>query len=155
MLQICTSSLSSPKLINFILYFSFFLGIAILQFFHKFSTISPGLVIFPLLVVLAITALKDGYEDVKRHQSDRRVNHSTIRVLTGGGWVNPNSMAKKARTFVRGIVPAKKPLTVRTPPLDTENGSLEPQQPLDTPTVNDDAEYDDLHEEGIDNTLRP
>jgi phospholipid-translocating ATPase len=84
---------------------SFFLGIAILQFFNKFSTISPGLVILPLLIVLGITAIKDGYEDIKRHQSDRRVNHSQIRVLSGGDWVNPNVVANKARTFVRGIVP--------------------------------------------------
>ena len=84
---------------------SFFLGIAILQFFNKFSTISPGLVILPLLIVLGITAIKDGYEDIKRHQSDRRVNHSQVRVLSGKDWVNPNVMANKARTFVRGIVP--------------------------------------------------
>ncbi|KZP18285.1 phospholipid-translocating ATPase [Athelia psychrophila] len=86
----------------------FFLGIAILQFFPKFSTISPGLVILPLLIVLGITAIKDAYEDVKRHQSDRKVNHTEIRVLAGGedgGWVNPNLMERKAKTFVRGFVP--------------------------------------------------
>jgi phospholipid-translocating ATPase len=82
----------------------FFLGIAILQFNNEFSTISPGLVILPLLIVLAITGVKDGYEDVKRHQSDRHVNHSLVRVLAGGDWANPNAMGKKARTFVRGIV---------------------------------------------------
>ncbi|KXN91421.1 Phospholipid-transporting ATPase DNF1 [Leucoagaricus sp. SymC.cos] len=84
---------------------NFFLAIAILQFFNKFSTISPGLVLLPLLIVLAITAAKDGYEDVKRHQSDRTVNHSLVRVLAGGNWVNPNPMAPKSKTFVRGIVP--------------------------------------------------
>lgn len=62
----------------------YFLAIAILQFFPKFSTISPGLVILPLLAVLAITALKDGYEDYKRHQSDFKVNHSITHVLGGG-----------------------------------------------------------------------
>ncbi|KAJ2929330.1 hypothetical protein H1R20_g7765, partial [Candolleomyces eurysporus] len=84
----------------------FFLFIAVLQFSPKFSTISPGLVILPLLIVLTITALKDAYEDVKRHQSDRRVNHSQVRVVAGGeGWANPNAMEKKSRTFVRGLVP--------------------------------------------------
>jgi phospholipid-translocating ATPase len=82
---------------------SFFLGIAILQFFSKFSTISPGLVIFPLLVVLGITAGKDAYEDTKRHQSDRKVNHSPVRVLAAEDWVNPNVMKPKGRTFVRGV----------------------------------------------------
>ncbi|EGO21270.1 hypothetical protein SERLADRAFT_351381 [Serpula lacrymans var. lacrymans S7.9] len=83
----------------------FFAFIAILQFFHEFSTISPGLVILPLLIVLAITAVKDGYEDIKRHQSDRKVNHSQVRVLSGGAWVNPNVSSGKSRTFVRGILP--------------------------------------------------
>ncbi|TFY74315.1 hypothetical protein EWM64_g9696 [Hericium alpestre] len=81
----------------------FFAGIAILQFFHKFSTISPGLVILPLIVVWGITALKDGYEDIKRHQSDRHVNYSEVRVLHGGGWRNPNPMQSKSKTFVRAL----------------------------------------------------
>ncbi|KAK2466652.1 hypothetical protein APHAL10511_000910 [Amanita phalloides] len=98
----------------------FFLGIAILQFNSQFSTISPGLVILPLLIVLAITAAKDAYEDMKRHQSDRRVNHSTVRVLSGGNWINPNASGKKARTFVRGIIPQRqKPKVVK---LDESTG---------------------------------
>ncbi|KIY50739.1 phospholipid-translocating P-type ATPase [Fistulina hepatica ATCC 64428] len=61
----------------------FFLAIAVLQFFSIFSTISPGLVILPLIIVLGITAAKDAYEDVKRHQSDAKVNNAPILVLTG------------------------------------------------------------------------
>jgi phospholipid-translocating ATPase len=87
---------------------SFFLGIAILQFFSEFSTVSPGVVILPLIIVIAVTALKDGYEDVKRHQSDKRVNQSQIRVLSGGGWVNPNGAGAKSKTFVRGLLPKGK-----------------------------------------------
>ncbi|KAF7295629.1 Phospholipid-transporting ATPase [Mycena indigotica] len=78
----------------------FFLVIAILQFFPKFSTISPGLVIFPLLVVIGFTAGKDAYEDTKRHQSDRKVNHSSVRILP---LHNTNPMKAKSRTFVRGV----------------------------------------------------
>lgn len=81
----------------------FFLGIAILQFFPKFSTISPGLVILPLLAVLAITGGKDGYEDVKRHQSDRKVNHSCAHILHGGNYANHNPMRPKSKTFVKGV----------------------------------------------------
>ncbi|EJU00708.1 phospholipid-translocating P-type ATPase [Dacryopinax primogenitus] len=77
----------------------FFLGIDVLQFFPKFATISPGLVILPLIVVLAITGAKAGYEDLKRHQSDRKGNQSPTHVLTGGGYVNPNQMGRKARTY--------------------------------------------------------
>ncbi|KAF8891364.1 hypothetical protein BD779DRAFT_1514830 [Infundibulicybe gibba] len=83
----------------------YFLGIAVLQFFPKFSTIAPGVVILPLIIIIVITGLKDGYEDVKRHQSDRRVNHSKVKVLSEDYWSNPNAMQGKSRTFVRGLVP--------------------------------------------------
>ncbi|GMK57365.1 hypothetical protein CspeluHIS016_0401990 [Cutaneotrichosporon spelunceum] len=83
----------------------FFLFINVLQFFPKFSTISPGLVILPLIVVLGVTAIKDGYEDVKRHQADRKVNYSVVHVLGGGDgqYVNANPMEDKEKTFVRAI----------------------------------------------------
>ncbi|KAH7921381.1 phospholipid-translocating P-type ATPase [Leucogyrophana mollusca] len=85
----------------------FFAFIAILQFFPEFSTISPGLVLIPIIIVLGITAIKDGYEDIKRHQSDRSVNHSQVRVLVADEWVNPNINGSKSRTFVRGIIPKR------------------------------------------------
>ncbi|GLB34572.1 putative cation transport ATPase (P-type) (TC 3.A.3) family, type IV subfamily protein [Lyophyllum shimeji] len=81
----------------------YFLGISILQFFPKFSTISPGVVILPLIFIILVTALKDGYEDVKRHEADRHVNHSSVKVLTGGEWKNSNAMEPKSKTFVRGL----------------------------------------------------
>lgn len=56
-------------------------------------------------MVLVITAAKDGYEDIKRHQSDRAVNYSQTRVLAGGDWENPNPMKGKSKTFVRGFTP--------------------------------------------------
>jgi phospholipid-translocating ATPase len=119
-----------------------------LQFNNKFATISPGLVILPLLVVLGITAAKDGYEDIKRHQSDRRVNHSHVRVLSGGDWVNPNVMANKSRTFVRGIVPtsrSRKVKSVKNPkPEDLEMQVTPPAgTTADAPTQDRDIEYDD------------
>ncbi|KAI6045617.1 hypothetical protein EDC04DRAFT_2865155 [Pisolithus marmoratus] len=101
----------------------FFALIAILQFFPEFATISPGLVILPLLIVLGITAVKDGYEDIKRHQSDRQVNHSRVRVLTGGGWINPNFTGSKSRTFVRGIVSKARPKCQRVRNTDVETGT--------------------------------
>lgn len=82
----------------------FFLGIAILQFFPEFETISPAGAILPLIVILLITALKDGYEDFKRHQSDNRVNHSKALALTGGNWSNPNASEPKSRDFMRVIL---------------------------------------------------
>ena len=87
----------------------FFLGINILQFFPKFSTISPGVVILPLLIIVVITAIKDGYEDIKRHQSDRKINHSKTKVLVGRSkhsdfsYHNYNQMERKSKTFTAGI----------------------------------------------------
>ncbi|KAF5390550.1 hypothetical protein D9757_002774 [Collybiopsis confluens] len=84
----------------------YFLGIAILQFFPMFSTISPGVVILPLIIIIALTALKDGYEDFRRHQADRNVNQSQTEVLAGA-WVNPNATEGKSKTFVRGLIPKR------------------------------------------------
>ncbi|KAH9043367.1 phospholipid-translocating P-type ATPase [Lactarius pseudohatsudake] len=81
----------------------FFLIIAILQFFPKFSTVSPGLVLLPLIVVLGMTGVKDAYEDIKRHHADRVVNSNEIRVLEGPGFANHNAMAPKSKTFVRAL----------------------------------------------------
>ncbi|KAH8914962.1 phospholipid-translocating P-type ATPase [Atractiella rhizophila] len=62
----------------------FFLVLVILQFFPIFQNVSPALAAFPLLTVLAITALKDGYEDIKRHESDRRTNGIECLALRTG-----------------------------------------------------------------------
>ena len=58
----------------------------------------------PLAIILALTAIKDGYEDIKRHQADRRVNYSTVRVLSGG-WENPNKTVKKHTSLLRHLLP--------------------------------------------------
>ncbi|KAE9411132.1 phospholipid-translocating P-type ATPase [Gymnopus androsaceus JB14] len=126
----------------------FFLGIAILQFFSKFSTISPGLVILPLLIVCGITAAKDAYEDVKRHQSDRRVNHTAVRVLHGSEWNNPNPMQPKSRTFVRGIIPKRlRPQNAKPNAPDIEKavgvGSGSDTSPDEPSTFPEDVEFDE------------
>ncbi|KAG8689121.1 hypothetical protein FRC08_011082, partial [Ceratobasidium sp. 394] len=104
----------------------FFLAIAILQFFPRFSTISPGLVLLPLIVVIAITAAKDGYEDIKRHQSDRQVNHSIVHVLRGRGYENHNVMRGKSKTFVPGV---PLPKFVRRKPKNQTNTNAGPVDP--------------------------
>ncbi|KAK0464027.1 phospholipid-translocating ATPase [Armillaria novae-zelandiae] len=81
----------------------FFLVIATLQFFPQFSTVSPGLALFPLLIVLGITALKDASEDIKRHQSDSRVNSGIVRILTGGNWINTNVTGDKSRELMHHV----------------------------------------------------
>ncbi|GAA5931924.1 uncharacterized protein JCM15063_001604 [Sporobolomyces koalae] len=76
----------------------FFLVLVILQFFPRFTTVSPGLSALPLLAVLFITALKDGYEDLKRHQSDRAINNIKVLALRGS-FHNPNATLQKSRSF--------------------------------------------------------
>ncbi|GAA6062467.1 hypothetical protein JCM10212_000002 [Sporobolomyces blumeae] len=76
----------------------FFLVLVILQFFPRFTTVNPGLSALPLIVVLFITAVKDGYEDLKRHQSDRAINNIKVLALRGS-FHNPNLTLEKSRSF--------------------------------------------------------
>ncbi|GAA5987172.1 hypothetical protein JCM11641_002155 [Rhodosporidiobolus odoratus] len=76
----------------------FFLVLVILQFFPRFTTVNPGLSALPLIVVLFITAVKDGYEDLKRHQSDRAINNIKVLALRGT-YHNPNLTLEKSRSF--------------------------------------------------------
>jgi phospholipid-translocating ATPase len=86
---------------------SYFLAISILQFFPKFTTVAPGVVILPLVIILGITALKDGYEDYKRHESDRKVNYSKVKILHGAEVPNTNGTTLKTKTFIRRILPTR------------------------------------------------
>jgi len=113
----------------------FFLAIAILQFFPKFSTISPGLVILPLIAVLAITAVKDGYEDIKRHQADHQINHSIVHTMAGPDYKNENPMRAKDKTFIPAIpLPRKWSKKARKDKansgdmLQKQNGNMQPTQ---------------------------
>jgi len=99
-------------------------------------------VILPLLIVLGITALKDGYEDIKRHQSDRRVNSTVVRILEGGDFVNHNITGGKSRTFVRGLVPRslrKKSQAVKSEDIEMQKS----KSATPTDQVNPEETYDD------------
>ncbi|KAL0067052.1 hypothetical protein AAF712_005836 [Marasmius tenuissimus] len=104
----------------------YFLALAILQFFPEFSTISPGVVILPLVIIIGLTALKDGYEDYRRHKADKRVNQSIAKVLRGGNWVNPNITKGKSKTFVRGFAPksTRRPRPIHPTEATTSDPSL-------------------------------
>jgi hypothetical protein len=39
---------------------------------------------FPLVIVIAVSMLKDGYEDYKRHVNDRGENDSIVEVYNHG-----------------------------------------------------------------------
>ncbi|KAF9532854.1 hypothetical protein CPB83DRAFT_846485 [Crepidotus variabilis] len=121
----------------------FFLAIAILQFFPIFSTIAPGAAILPLIVILVITALKDGYEDFKRHQSDSRVNNTQVRVLEGGGWKNPNVTEGKSKTFIPKMLPKRsKSAKLAQPPIKSTDSSSSSSSSIPKPQYDLDQEFD-------------
>ena len=105
--------------------------------------------ILPLLIVLGITALKDGYEDIKRHQSDRRVNSTVVRILEGGDFVNHNITGAKSRTFVRGLVPRslrKKSSAAKSGDIEMQKNPATPDQVNPEETYDDGFEFDYPHE---------
>ena len=71
----------------------FFLLIAVLQFFPEFVTIYPLVAALPMIIITSITAFKDGFEDFKRHVTDRTLNNRTTRTL--GNWNNVNNDSSK------------------------------------------------------------
>ncbi|CAI2350474.1 unnamed protein product [Caenorhabditis sp. 36 PRJEB53466] len=62
----------------------YFLILMILQFVPQISSISWYSTAVPLVIVLAFSAIKDGYDDVQRHISDRNVNTRKSYVVRNG-----------------------------------------------------------------------
>ena len=65
----------------------FFLFTAIIQQVPNVSPTNRYTTIGPLAVVLLVSAIKEGVEDVKRHNSDKDLNRSKAEVLQGGDFV--------------------------------------------------------------------
>ncbi|KAJ1979664.1 phospholipid transporting ATPase, partial [Dimargaris xerosporica] len=72
----------------------YFLFLIILQLIPAVSEGSAALSALALGFILFVTALKDGYEDFKRHQSDDELNHERTYVLKD--WTNPNASVRAA-----------------------------------------------------------
>lgn len=66
----------------------YFLFLVILQCIPLFGVTEPAVSALPLICILIITAIKDGFEDLKRNQSDDKVNNSKVLKLTN--WSNVN-----------------------------------------------------------------
>ncbi|KAI9245704.1 hypothetical protein BDA99DRAFT_447769 [Phascolomyces articulosus] len=66
----------------------YFLFLVILQCIPVFGVVQPAVSALPLIAILVITAIKDGIEDLKRNQSDNRVNNA--KTLTLNNWKNVN-----------------------------------------------------------------
>lgn len=63
----------------------YFLVLTIIQLIPGVSSVPFYSTMIPLVIVLSITAVKDAYDDVKRHISDFRVNNRSITILTDTG----------------------------------------------------------------------
>ncbi|KAG0287649.1 hypothetical protein BGZ96_008457 [Linnemannia gamsii] len=93
----------------------FFLFMAIIQLTPTFTVGSPFLTVFPLCFVVGVTAIKDGFEDYKRHVEDRNFNQRLCLQLknvvnynypTAGYMAAQNKMSLPARAWaglVRGV----------------------------------------------------
>ncbi|KAJ3155433.1 hypothetical protein HDU86_004337 [Geranomyces michiganensis] len=68
----------------------YFLGLTVLQFFPKYSTINPFVSALPLVVIVSLTAVKDGFEDWRRHKSDAEMNATVTWCVRGDAWRNSN-----------------------------------------------------------------
>ncbi|GAA5813849.1 hypothetical protein MFLAVUS_007336 [Mucor flavus] len=66
----------------------YFLFLVILQCIPLFGVTEPAVSALPLIFILILTAIKDGFEDFKRNQSDDKVNNS--KVLKLENWSNVN-----------------------------------------------------------------
>lgn len=64
----------------------YFLLLVCIMLVPDLSPVSPITTVIPLSGVLAVTMLKDGFDDWRRHRSDRYENHRSVQVLLAGLW---------------------------------------------------------------------
>jgi len=62
----------------------YFLCLFILQLIPEISSLSAVTTAVPLFSVLTLTAIKYGYDDIQRHQTDKQVNNRKSQVLRKG-----------------------------------------------------------------------
>ena len=76
------------------------------------------------------------------------MNHSRTLTLDGGGWVNPNLMGKKSKTFVKAILPKRRK--------NAQPGAVEKaaESNYERPEIDTDVEYDDDDDDDDDESRR-
>lgn len=60
----------------------YFVGLAILNFVPVVNAFQPEVALIPICIILALTALKDAWEDFRRYQSDRKLNNTPCLIYT-------------------------------------------------------------------------
>lgn len=71
---------------------AYFVFLLILQLIPQVSSLSWFTTVVPLVLVLAVSAVKDATDDYYRHKSDNQVNNRTVQVLSKGGFSNEKWM---------------------------------------------------------------
>jgi len=60
----------------------YFVFIALLNFVPLVSAFQPELALAPVVFILSVTAIKDLWEDYRRHRSDTEINHMDCLVYS-------------------------------------------------------------------------
>ncbi|KAE8636954.1 hypothetical protein XENTR_v10003224 [Xenopus tropicalis] len=71
---------------------AYFVFLLILQLIPQVSSLSWFTTVVPLVLVLAVSAVKDATDDYYRHKSDNQVNNRTVQVLSNGQFTNEKWM---------------------------------------------------------------
>lgn len=79
----------------------YFLFVALLQFVTIIAPVNPLSTLLPLLFAFSLTAVKEGYDDVKRHRQDEEYNTRAFDVLVGLHWVRTPSRDIRVGDVVR------------------------------------------------------
>ncbi|KAI1711366.1 cation transport ATPase (P-type) domain-containing protein [Ditylenchus destructor] len=79
----------------------YFLVLMLLQLIPEISSVAWYSTFLPLSIVIAITAVKDGWDDYQRHQSDNQVNNRTSYIVRNGQLVDEKWMNVKVGDIIR------------------------------------------------------
>lgn len=60
----------------------YFVAIAALNFVPVLNAFEPGISVIPVCVIMAITAIKDAWEDFRRFKMDREINHMSCMIYS-------------------------------------------------------------------------
>lgn len=79
----------------------YFLIVMVCTLIPGATSINPYSAVFPFMFVLSVAAVKDGYEDFKRHIADRNANAMPVHVLRDGAFVEVPSKDIRVGDVVR------------------------------------------------------
>ncbi|PVU87927.1 hypothetical protein BB561_006121 [Smittium simulii] len=80
----------------------FFLLMAIVGSIPTFTSSPPGLSVIPIITIITLTAIKDAFEDWRRHVSDRIANDRVVDILSNfdnKNIVKPSQLTSNSLTY--------------------------------------------------------